>query len=80
MVMGTKPTPEGFTSGLIGKAYRPIVEQCKTYSRLLGVIYIIVDTLEPLDSWVYKVSGGWREEQIDSLVLECCQSVQWRWL
>jgi hypothetical protein len=78
--MNTKPTPEGFTFGLIGKAYGPIVERCKGYARLLGITYIIVDTSEPLDSWVYKVSGGWNEEQIDSLVLECCRSAQWCWL
>jgi hypothetical protein len=74
--MNTKPTPEGFTSGLIGKAYRPLIERCKGYSRLLGMSFIIVDTL---DSWIYRVPSHWTEEQIDGLVLECCQSVNWRW-
>jgi hypothetical protein len=78
--METKPTPEGFTLGLIGKAYGSLIERCKGYSRLLGMSFIIVDTLEPLDSRVYRVPSHWTEEQIDGLALECCQSVNWRWV
>jgi hypothetical protein len=76
--MSAKPTPEEFTSGLIGKVNDPLIERCKGYSRLLGMSFIIVDTLEPLDSWLYRILRLWTEEQIDGLALECCQSVNWR--
>jgi hypothetical protein len=78
--MKTKSTPEEFTSGLIGKVNDSLIERCKGYSRLLGMSFIIVDTLEPLDSWLYRVPRRWTEEQIDGLVLECCLGVHWRWI
>jgi hypothetical protein len=78
--MTTKPTPEEFTSGLIGKAYGPLVTKCKNWGRLYGSTFIIVDTAEPLDSWVYRVPTEWPEEHIDVLVWECCHSTNWRWI